>query len=278
MIHMFSWQRQARGSQNFGNNWGRGAGDFWAHRLFGTSDAVPDTIMAMDENSELSDDSGSLPFWQHLPVEFQYLQKWAARFGLRGLTVYFGKQPPLKTLASKEELVELRTAYETIARREDGSIISQWCHSIRTHTPETEAREHVRGLLLLFERLAERGLSPFTDGRVRFVYPEPIPLDWGKLPVSLRGWLPWLKKFGESSEFELYEYVQVATEEQVRELAALKELMDRDGETLFAWCRANNVEGNPAEDEAFQAEWLYVLVDFAKARIEKLSQLGQPRQ
>ena len=235
-------------------------------------------MMVMDGNSELSSGNSSFSIWKHLPGEFQYLQKWAARFGLRGLTVYFGKQPPLKSLASKAELVELRTAYEAIARCEDGPKISQWCLSIRVGTPENEATEHVRGLLLLFERLADRGLSPFTDGRVRFVSPEPAPLDWGKLPVSLREWLPWLRKFGESSEAELYEYAQAATEEQVRELAALKELMDRDGETLFAWCRRNNVEGNPAEDEAFQAEWLYVLVDFAKARIEKLSQLGQPRE
>ena len=224
--------------------------------------------MATDENSELSDDSCPISIWKHLPDEFQYLQNWAAKFGMRGLTVYFGKQPPLKTLASKEELVELRTAYETIARREDAPRISQWCLSIRAETPEIEASEEVRGLLLLFERLADRGLSPFTDGRVRFVSPEPIPLDWGKLPVSLQGWLPWLRKFGESSEFELYEYVQAATEEQLRELAALKELLDRDGQPLADWCRANFVEGNPADNEAFQAEWLFVLVDFAQARMK----------
>lgn len=228
-------------------------------------------MMVMDGNSALSSDNGSFSIWKHLPAEFQYLQNWAARFGLRGLTVHFGQQPPLETLASKAELVELRTAYETIARREDGPGISQWCLSIRAETPENEAKEHVRGLLLLFERLADRGLSPFTDGRVRFVSPEPTPLDWGKLPVSLREWLPWLRKFGETSEAELYEYVQAATEEQVRELAALKELLDRNGQPLAAWCQANFVKGNPARHQAFQAEWLFALVDFARARIEKLS-------
>jgi hypothetical protein len=88
----------------------------------------------------------------------------------------------------------------------------------------------------------------------------------------------WLRKFGESSEAELYEYVQAANEEQVRELATLKELLDRYGEPLAEWCQANFVDGNPGENEAFQAEWLFVLVDFAKARIEKLSQLGQPKE
>lgn len=205
-----------------------------------------------------------------LPDEFQYLQKWAAKFGLRGLTVYFGKQPPLKTLASKEDLVELRAAYEAIASRDDGPKITQWCLSIRAETPEVEAREKVRGLLLLFERLADRGLSPFTDGKVRYVPPDPNPLDWGKLPPSLQRWLPWLKKFGEFSEAEHYEYVQAANEEQVRELAVLKQLLDRDGQPLFAWCQANFVDDNPAENEAFQAMWLPVLVDFAKEKIQKL--------
>jgi hypothetical protein len=223
--------------------------------------------MVTGGKSETSSDNGSSSIWKHLPDEFQYLQKWAARFGLRGLTVHFGKQPPLEKLASNAELVELRTAYETIASREDGPRISQWCLSIRAETPEREASEEVRGLLLLFERLADRRLSPFTDGRARFVPPEPTPLDWSKLPVSLREWLPWLRKFGESSEFELYEYVQAASKEQLRELAALIDQLDRNGQPLAAWCQANFVDGNPAEDEAFQAEWLFVLAQFAKAKI-----------
>lgn len=226
-------------------------------------------MMVADENSELSDDRGSSSIWKHLPDEFQYLQKWADKYGLRGLTVYFGKQPPLEKLASKEELVQLRTAYETIAKRGDGSRIVQWCLSDSAETPENEIKEEVRGLLLLFEQLADRGLVPFTDGQVRYVFPDPPPLDWSLLPPFLQAWVPWLKKFEMlRTEYEMYCYVDAANEEQLRELAALSDQMDRDGEALTTWCQENDNEGDPAENEAFQAGWLYVLADFAKSRMK----------
>lgn len=212
-----------------------------------------------------------MSFWDHVPQTFQYLRVWASRYGLRGLTVYFGRQPPLEKLASRGELVELRAAYEIIAERGDAAAISAWCLSVRAGTAANEAKEHIRGLLLLFERLADRGLPPFTDGRVRFISPEPQPFDWSVLPAHLRQFEPWLKKFEEFGEYDLYQYVQHANESQVRELAALKELLDHDNESLSEWCATNNRKGNPAKHEAFQAEWLFVLVDFAESRIEDLS-------
>ena len=187
---------------------------------------------------------------------------------MRGLTVYFGPQPPLEKLAREEELIDLREAYETIAQRGDGPTLSTWCRSPEARTKANDVRERLRGLLLLFERLADRGLSPFTDGRVRFISADTKPLDWSVLPPALVRFKPWLEKFGDLSEYELYEYARLANEKQLRELAALKALMDREGQLLLEWCEENTVEGNPVGDEAFQAEWLFVLMDFAKSRIE----------
>ena len=226
-------------------------------------------MVANGNNNGRADESEAFSYWKHLPLEFRYLQEWTAKFGLRGLTVYFGEQPPLEKLATKKELVELRTAYETIAKRGDGPAINQWCLSIRANTPEVEAREEVRGLLLLVERLADRGLAPFTDGQVRYVSPDPPSLDWSRLPPFLQAWVPWLKRFEMlRTEYEMYCYVDAASDEQLRELAALSDHMDRDGETLTTWCEENDDEGNPVGNEAFQASWLYVLADFAKTRIQ----------
>jgi hypothetical protein len=215
-------------------------------------------------SSEHAPGGGLLPYWTYVPEKLQYLQNWASKYGLRGLTVSFGQAPPLP---SKAELVELGTAYETIARRGNVSAITQWCLSIDPQTPPIEAREEIRGLLLLFEQLGDRGLSPFLDGQVRFI-PFDSPLfDWSVLPLALQEWEPWLKKFESlRTEHDLYEYVQNATLEQVRELAALKALIDRNGPSLLAWCEANNVRGNPAKHEAFQAEWLFILADLVKSR------------
>ena len=203
--------------------------------------------------------------WQLVPTEFHYLRPWADRFGLRGLTVHFGDQPPLSKLASPSELVELRQAYEVLAERDDALAISQWCWSIPAQTPAVEVREAIRGLLLLFERLSDRGLEPFTDGRVRYVYPEPREFDWSVLPPHLKEWQPWLEKFENlRTEGELYDYLVDASDEQLDELAELKQLFERDRTALAAWCEANNVTGNPVENEAFQAEWIFLLMDFAR--------------
>jgi hypothetical protein len=226
--------------------------------------------MAMNGPGESSAGGESDSTWEHVPQSLWYLKEWASKFGLRGLTVYFGKQPPLRKLASPEELVDLRAAYEEILRREDAPAISEWCLSIRPETPANDAKEHIRGLLLLFERLAERDLLPFTDGRVRFLHPKPRAFDWTVLPATLSHFEPWLRKFERlRTEHDLYEYVQYANETQLRELAELKRLLDSEGSALLEWCEAHISKGNLAEYEAFQAEWLFLLVDFAHSKIQK---------
>ena len=216
-------------------------------------------------------DDGPFEHWQHVPKTLQYLRLWANRFGVRGLTVYFGRQPPLSKLVLKKELPELQAAYETVALRDDAARISQWCLSIQPSDPANQAKEKIRGLLLLFERLADRGLSPFTDMRVRFVPPDAPSYDWNVLPADLHQWKCWLKKFEElRTEHELFQYAQNANDAQLRELEAVRDLLGCEGERLRAWCMANNVEGNPANSEAFQAEWLFLLVEFAQLRIDTL--------
>lgn len=206
----------------------------------------------------------------HVPPTLQYFVPWAAKYGLRGLTVHFGQRPSREKLATDEELIELVTAYEVIAARGDGPTITAWCLSVMPGTAANEAKEHIRGLLLIFERLAEYGIRPFTDERVRFLRPDPPPFNWNLLPPTLREWEPWLSKFeGLRTEADLYSYVRYASEDQVRELAALKELLDERGESLLSWCEASNGIDNPASREAFQAEWLFLLVDFAGSREDK---------
>jgi hypothetical protein len=199
--------------------------------------------------------------WEHVPEAFRYLQRWA-HLGVRGLTVHFGTQPPLKKLASQSELADLRIAYETIAERDDAAAISEWCLSIPAETAANEVKEHIRGLLLLFECLADYDLAPFTDERVRFLSAEEQPFAWSVLPAHLQHWEPWLKKFEHlRSEAELYDYVKFANVDQRRELKELKRFLANGSDDLQAWFVAANVAGHPARREAFQAEWLFVLVD-----------------
>jgi hypothetical protein len=202
--------------------------------------------------------------WKHLPADLKYLQPWAAKFGVRGLTIY-NKAVPLAKYTKKSELAELREAYETIANKDVDAIIA-WCHSVETGSAANDAREEVRGLLLLFDRLAAYELAPFTEGRVRYRYPEEEPrvFDWTRLPAQFHYLIPWLKKFEHlRSELAVYNYAGDANAEQRRELVEFKKLLDRDNGAFADWCIATERVDHPAEWEIFQAGWMFLLVDFS---------------
>lgn len=203
------------------------------------------------------------PYWKHLPAELKYLQPWAEKFGVRGLTIYNTPEPFTK-YAIESELPELHEAYEAIAEQDVNAII-EWCHSIETGSPANDAREAVRGLLLLFERLAEYDLEPFIDGRVRYAYPqeEPIIFDWSRLPAQFQHLALWLKKYQHlNTEMAVYDYAADANEVERGELWEFKKLLEQDNFAFRDWCEANDVPGLPAKTEAFQAGWMFLMVHF----------------
>lgn len=205
-----------------------------------------------------------MSYMNYLPSEFAYLRQWAEKFGVRGLTIYNSPVPVTK-YASKRELAELQTAYETIAQRDLDAIV-EWCHTIEPGTPANDAREAVRGLLLLFERLGEYELLPFTDGRVRYAYPteEPYVFDWDRLPDQFKQLIPWLRKLEHlQTEMQVYDYAATANESQRRELL---ELWTLTRDNAFAdWCVVNERnKDHPANREIFQAGWMFLLLDFFK--------------
>jgi hypothetical protein len=205
-----------------------------------------------------------MSYMNYLPAEFAYLRHWAEKFGVRGLTIYNSPVPYTK-YASDRELPELQIAYETIATRGDLPSIIKWCHSIESRTPANDAREAVRGLLLLFERLAEYELSPFADGRVRYIYPkeEPYVFNWDRLPAQFRHLIPWLQKFEHlRTEMQVYDYAADANEAQRRELLELRALLARDSDAFVDWCTSNDNAAHSPKREIFQAEWMFLLLDF----------------
>jgi hypothetical protein len=198
--------------------------------------------------------------WSLLPREFQYLADAARKYGIRGLTIFHRKRQ-LSEFANDDELAELREVYNAIDAREDSLPISKWCMSIALNSPVHDVSECVRGLLLLFDQLADIGVHPFSERRVTFVdLTTPRVFDWSVLPHELDSWRPWLVKYQDlRSEWEMCEFLNDVTEEQKCDLQKLHQLVETDGDRLRDWCSANDVPGNPAEYEAFQAEWLFVL-------------------
>jgi len=209
--------------------------------------------------------------WEQVPSQFQYLRSWASKFGVRGPTVHFGASLRQEDLASDDELPELTTAYLTISERSDSSEISEWCRSVLPETIAHEAAGQVYGLLLVFEKLGDCKVEPFNDGKVRYIRPAPEVFDWSVLPPQLAEFESWLRRFEElRTEHDLYEYVEHASHFELLELAELSDLLNEERELLLEWCEANNGLDKPAGREAFQAEWLFLLVDFASPKIDEL--------
>lgn len=209
--------------------------------------------------------------WERVPPKFQYLRSWAMKYGMRGLTVHFGSPQQQEDLASEEELNELTTAYLAISARGDSLAISEWCRSVPRETILNEPREQIRGLLLVFEKLGDCNVVPFNDEKVRYVYPEREVFDWSVLPPQLGEFESWLRRFEElRTEHDLYEYVEHASHLELLELAELSDLLKEDRELLLEWCEANDRVEKPAGKEAFQAGWLFLLVHFARPKIDEL--------
>jgi hypothetical protein len=88
--------------------------------------------------------------------------------------------------------------------------------------------------------------------------------DWNRLPPEFHHLIPWLKKFEHlQSEIAVYEFAAAATPEQSLELAEFRELLNEQENSFAGWCEANDRAGNVAAEEAFQAGWMFLLVDFA---------------
>jgi hypothetical protein len=223
---------------------------------------MPEFLSNDDESGRRASSS-----WLCVPAEFQYLHDYAVKWGTRGLTVDFSAAD-LECRLSAAELLELSNVYKTIAAQGQNEAISTWCHSVKRGHLANEAKEQIRGLLLLFEKLGEADIQPFTDGDVRFLHAELKPFDWSRLPPRLSKWVPWLRRFETlRTEADLFRFLSTATKDQLSELVALNDALKNDGRALLEWCEANNKKSNPDEHEAFQAEWLFVLVDLANGRL-----------
>ena len=127
---------------------------------------------------------------------------------------------------------------------------------------EGDAKEHVRGLFLVFEQLAESGCEPFNDGRIRYPQSHFSSVDWRRLPAHLGEWIPLIQRYQQLvTEWDVYQYIQHASREQRYEMAALCKGIREHGDSLRAWCVENFNTESPFFVEAARLSTLFVLFD-----------------
>ena len=136
-------------------------------------------------------------------TSFPYLTLVLGKYAVDELQV---TDPPGSGLRDKNAVIEeltdhdlkvLADAYTEIERRNDCKAISEWYYQQAGNPLAKNERRRMWLLFILFGGLADREIPPFRTRSVRFTQPARPPLDWTKLPESLRWIAPYAEKYGQ---------------------------------------------------------------------------------
>ena len=180
---------------------------------------------------------------EYLPTELHYIIPLAERHGSDSRIAKFNKRlgrhvKYAETLSAKD-LQPLRQLYNEISSRGHSPLINSWHddHSCKGTCPP-ETTWPIYGLLCLFAQLGSLGIAPFNDGAV---CPQEVkqtaPLDWSKLPPSLRYLAGPAEVYG-GLQFDdpIYEFLQKRmTADERAELDALSKRYGQDWEAISRW-------------------------------------------
>jgi hypothetical protein len=157
--------------------------------------------------------------------EFDYLCEPARKYGN-----FYVVDEILKFVAnaSREQLADLRRAYEEIDKRNDAYRLSRWID--RAMFPEEgvsykERRfaQQVGQLLGLFKWFAEKGVSPFSSSAVNYIERFKKP-NWENVPEELRYLVPLAEEYGvHRSELDMIDFLESAREGELDQLSAAAE-------------------------------------------------------
>jgi hypothetical protein len=157
--------------------------------------------------------------------DFGYLREAVKKYG----QLYFVSQfEEFIDGASHRQLAELASSYLEIARREDSAPLNDWIKRCQSDVRKTTSKEkrfaNAAGqLLILFDKLANRNISPFNSRQVVYVPEVPRP-DWSHVPERLQYLVPLAQKYGRFvSEASMLDFLQRAEPEEMEELARAAE-------------------------------------------------------
>lgn len=195
---------------------------------------------------------------------FEYLQDAALKFG----QFYFVDEiEAFLDRATSTQLAELSNAYAAIDSRNDAPELSRWIRTCQnggsgTEEEELEFASRVGQLFVLFRRLADRNVQPFSNGRVRF---EEVsrPPDWNNVPKELDYLLEPAESYGcYATEHEMIAFLENATDSDTDLLARTAERLRLSGDKriLDSWLD-KNLDGD--HEEAWRVYCLLGVMDHA---------------
>jgi hypothetical protein len=171
--------------------------------------------------------------------DYDYLSDVASKYG----EMYFVDElNDFVENLNREQLSELEIAYKIIRSKEDGFAISEWLQEVSQDERKRPRQEvifarRVGRLFVLFARLADAGILPFSTREVRYFESVPKP-DWSSLPEELGYLIEPAEIYGvHSSEQEIIDFLDAASEGDMQTLARVAEQirLENDGPKIAEW-------------------------------------------
>jgi len=183
---------------------------------------------------------------------FEYLRSVATKYG----KYYFADEiQEFLDQITAEQKSDLAAAYHEIESKGDSLPISSWVRDCSKNKDAVSEGEHefsceVGQLFVLFKQLAERGVSPFTSGNVRYIEIQKKP-NWDNVPTEIAYLAEAARAYAKyQTEGEMLDFLEKASEDDMEmltrtaekmrlngHLAILNNWLDRymDGEHQEAW-------------------------------------------
>jgi hypothetical protein len=166
---------------------------------------------------------------------FDYLAATAAKYGVEDVLLRHQCEALVDSY-TRNDLADLAAAYREIERREDNLPLAEWVKERSEDGLQSERRK-VYLLFPIFFVLGQRGIAPFSSGRVQLTR-VPKPLDWSKLPAELQYLAKPAEKYGRYQfHDEIVKFLRILTDEQFAELVAVKKRAGRDGAKIDAFLK-----------------------------------------
>lgn len=197
-------------------------------------------------------------------LEFAYLRDVATKYG----NLYFVKDfDAFIEHVNDDQLVELRSAYDMIARNKDDVHISQWIeNSFRSRAEVAEGEfwfsRQVAQLFRLFEYLGRKGIKPFSSYEIGLCEQYKTP-NWDNLPMALHYLIDTAETYGiYDTESDILTFLECAHEKDLEVLVKTAERirLNNHSSTIDKWLRRSALMDRP---EAWMIQWLLALMDHA---------------
>lgn len=129
-----------------------------------------------------------------------------------------------------DDLALLSSAYAAILKKNHSEAVSMWTSAEpSSKVPERNARWTTTQLLFIFDRLANKRMSPFDSRQVKYIERKKKTANWLDLPEEVSYVIPYAKQYGAYDDDTADPIIDAMTGDDLNELAMVAERMRMNG-------------------------------------------------